>query len=78
MTATPSNLGGSPQNFYQGDTLGTNCGAKPGSLCRSMDGNGNSTSYGYDATGNPVTVTRPAPLGVITRTGLLRSFRTAD
>ncbi|UYY83680.1 hypothetical protein OIT41_20665 (plasmid) [Arthrobacter sp. YA7-1] len=68
VTATPSNLGGSPQNFYQGDTLGTNCGAKPGSLCRSMDGNGNSTSYGYDATGNPVTVTRPAPLGVITRT----------
>jgi RHS repeat-associated protein len=67
-TATPDDLGGSPKKYYQGDTLGTNCGAKPGSLCRAMDGNGNSTSYSYDTAGNPVTVTRPAPLGVISQT----------
>ncbi|MFF1384746.1 hypothetical protein ACFVWT_14390 [Arthrobacter sp. NPDC058288] len=56
------------KNFYQGDTLGTNCAAKPGSLCRTQDGNGYSTTYTYDTAGNPVTVTRPAPLGAITYT----------
>lgn len=65
---TPDNLGGTPQRFYQGDAAGTNCGAKPGSLCRSTDGNGNDTTYTYDTAGNPVTITRPLPLGTITNT----------
>ncbi|PTT67287.1 hypothetical protein DBR22_09220, partial [Arthrobacter sp. HMWF013] len=53
---TPGNLGGTPRSYYQGDAAGTTCGAKPGSLCRSTDGNGNQTTYTYDAAGNPVTV----------------------
>ena len=65
---TPDNLGGTPRRFYQGDAAGTNCGAKPGSLCRSTDGNSNDTTYTYDAAGNPVTITRPLPLGTITYT----------
>lgn len=65
---TPDNLGGTPQSFYQGDAAGTNCGAKSGSLCRSTDGNGNDTTYTYDTAGNPVTITRPLPLGAITNT----------
>ncbi|MEZ2390694.1 RHS repeat domain-containing protein [bacterium RCC_150] len=65
---TPDNLGGTPQRYYQGDTAGTNCSAKPGELCRSTDGNGNDTTYTYDAAGNPATVTRPLPLGTITYT----------
>ncbi|MCF3138771.1 hypothetical protein LRQ04_05825 [Paenarthrobacter sp. AR 02] len=56
------------KNYYQGDTLGTTCGAKPGSLCKTIDGNGNTTTYSYNAAGNPVTITRPAPLGAVTNT----------
>lgn len=67
-TSTPDGLGGTPTNYYQGDDAGTNCGAKPGSLCRSLDGKGIETTYGYDAAGNPNRVTPPAPLGEITRT----------
>ncbi|MBT8161711.1 sugar-binding protein [Arthrobacter sp. GN70] len=65
---TPGNAGGTPQRFYQADALGTTCGAKPGELCRSTDGNGNTTTYGYDTAGNPVTVTPPLPLGATTYT----------
>ncbi len=65
---TADGLGGTPQRFYQDDAAGTNCGAKPGSLCRSTDGKNNATTYTYDAAGNPVTITRPAPLGTITNT----------
>lgn len=65
---TPDNLGGTPRRYYQGDAAGTTCGAKPGSLCRSTDGNGNQTTYTYDAAGNPATVTPPAPLGATTYT----------
>ena len=65
---TPDNAGGTPRRYYQGDAAGTTCGAKPGSLCRSQDGNGNDTTYAYDAAGNPVTVNRPLPLGTITYT----------
>lgn len=56
------------RHFYQGDVAGTTCGAKTGSLCRTTDGKSNTTTYGYDAQGNPVTITRPAPLGAITNT----------
>ncbi|WP_261621192.1 RHS repeat-associated core domain-containing protein [Pseudarthrobacter equi] len=56
------------RHYYQGDSLGTSCGAKTGSLCRSVDGKSNTTSYGYDTQGNPATITRPAPLGTITNT----------
>lgn len=65
---TPDNLGGTPRKYYQGDAAGTTCGAKPGSLCRSTDGNGNQTTYTYDTTGNVATVTPPAPLGPTTYT----------
>ncbi|KRE85239.1 RHS repeat-associated core domain-containing protein [Arthrobacter sp. Soil764] len=65
---TPDNLGGTPRKYYQGDAAGTICGAKPGSLCRSTDGNGNQTTYNYDAAGNPATVAPPAPLGATTYT----------
>ncbi|WAH98195.1 RHS repeat domain-containing protein [Arthrobacter sp. MMS18-M83] len=65
---TPDNLGGTPQRFYEQDSVPTYCGAKAGELCRSTDGNGNTTSYTYDSAGNPITVTRPAPLGTITYT----------
>ncbi|MCA4135306.1 RHS repeat domain-containing protein [Arthrobacter sp. M4] len=65
---TPDNLGGTPQRFYQGDTAGTTCGAKPGQLCRSTDGNSNDTTYSYDTAGNLITVTRPLPLGTISYT----------
>jgi RHS repeat-associated protein len=65
---TPDNLGGTPRRYYQGDAAGTTCGAKPGSLCRSSDGNGHDTTYAYNAAGNLITVTRPAPLGSITYT----------
>jgi RHS repeat-associated protein len=65
---TPDNLGGTSRRYYQGDSTGTNCGAKSGSLCRSTDGNGNDTTYTYDTAGNPSTVTRPLPLGTIAYT----------
>ncbi|MCZ2405038.1 RHS repeat-associated core domain-containing protein [Paenarthrobacter sp. Z7-10] len=65
---TKPGLTGTIKNYYQGDTLGTTCGAKPGSLCRTIDGQGNTTSHGYDSQGNPITLGRPAPLGVITNT----------
>jgi RHS repeat-associated protein len=65
---TPDNLGGTPRRYYQGDAAGTSCAAKPGSLCRSTDGNGNDTTYTYDSAGNPATITRPAPLGSIAYT----------
>lgn len=68
QTNTPGLLGGQPKSFYQGDTAGTTCGGKPGQLCKTVDGKGNTTSYTYDAAANPVTITRPAPLGVITNT----------
>ncbi|WP_043429303.1 RHS repeat-associated core domain-containing protein [Arthrobacter sp. FB24] len=54
-------------NFERDDEL-TTCGAQRGQLCKTTDGNGNVTSYAYDANRNPVTITRPAPLGVITNT----------
>ncbi|UKA75061.1 RHS repeat domain-containing protein [Arthrobacter sp. FW306-07-I] len=65
---TPDGLGGTPRRYYQGDAAGTSCGAKPGSLCRSTDGNGNQTTYAYDLAGNVATVTPPAPLGATTYT----------
>ncbi|WHP58985.1 RHS repeat-associated core domain-containing protein [Arthrobacter sp. KFRI-F3372] len=65
---TPDNLGGTPRRYYQGDAAGTSCGAKPGSLCRSTDGNGNETTYSYDAAGNVAAVTWPAPLGSLAYT----------
>lgn len=55
-------------NFYQGDVAGTSCGAKQGSLCRTTDGNGNATTYTYDAQGNVASILRPAPLGAIVNT----------
>jgi len=46
------------QNKYQGDS-GVSCGAKTGELCSTIDGNGNTTSYGYDSNGNVTSVTPP-------------------
>ncbi|MBT2539036.1 hypothetical protein J7I79_23565 [Arthrobacter sp. ISL-69] len=69
QTPGPSGgAGGAPTRNYQSDDAGTTCSAQRGQLCKTTDGNGNVTSYTYDADRNPVTVTRPAPLGVITNT----------
>lgn len=68
QTITPAGQGGTTANHYQGDTAGTTCGAVHGQLCKTIDGNGNSTAFTYDATRNPVTITHPAPLGAVTNT----------
>ncbi len=60
--ATPGGAGGTLDNDYQGDP-GVSCGGKPGELCKTTDGRGNATSYGYDSSGNLTSVTPPAPLG---------------
>jgi RHS repeat-associated protein len=52
-------------NAYQGDP-GISCGAKPGELCSSTDGNGHATTYSYDGNGNLTKVTPPAPIGATT------------
>ncbi|MCC4907921.1 RHS repeat-associated core domain-containing protein [Microbacterium sp. cx-59] len=48
-------------------TYGT-CGGFAGQVCTTKNGNGNVTSYAYDANGNLTTVTPPAPLGATTYT----------
>jgi RHS repeat-associated protein len=69
QTPGPSGgAGGAPTRNYQNDDAGTTCSAKRGQLCKTTDGNGNITSYAYDTAGNPTTITRPAPLGVLTYT----------
>jgi RHS repeat-associated protein len=68
QTLTPSGQGGTLANRYQGDAAGTTCGALRGQLCKTVDGKGNTTSITYDATRNPVTIARPAPLGAVTNT----------
>jgi len=59
---------GTRMNRYQDDAAGTSCTGVRGQLCKTIDGKGNTTSITYDTTRNPVTITRPAPLGVITNT----------
>ena len=54
-------------NRFQGDP-GISCGAKPGELCSTNDAAGSTTSYGYNANGDVVSATPPAPLGAITYT----------
>lgn len=44
------------------------CGAFSGQVCSSKDGNGNITAYSYDASGNVLSVTPPAPMGDTTYT----------
>lgn len=56
-------VGGTHSATYQDDKPGTNCGAKPGEMCSSTTGNGNTTTYGYDSSGNLTSITPPAPLG---------------
>ncbi|MGF9663173.1 RHS repeat-associated core domain-containing protein [Arthrobacter crystallopoietes] len=68
QTLTPFGQGGTLVNRYQGDAAGTSCGALRGQLCKTIDGKGNTTSITYDATRNPVTITRPSPLGAVTNT----------
>ncbi|MDQ3787856.1 MAG: hypothetical protein M3422_11495 [Actinomycetota bacterium] len=69
QSAPCDGLGGGTHlvNRYQGDPGGA-CGAKPGQLCSSTDGNGNTTGYSYDANGNVTGMTPPAPLGATTVT----------
>jgi len=49
-------------------TSPTQCGGKAGQVCTSTDGNGNVTTYRYDAMGNLTQVTPAAPLGATTYT----------
>ncbi|MBF4511427.1 RHS repeat-associated core domain-containing protein [Plantibacter sp. VKM Ac-2885] len=46
----------------------TICGGYAGQKCSAKDANGNVTTYQYNATGDLVTVTPPAPLGATTYT----------
>jgi RHS repeat-associated protein len=67
-TTTPGSVGGAPVNHYQGDS-GISCtNAKPGELCSSVNGDGDTTSYTYDTHGNVATIVQPAPLGTISYT----------
>jgi RHS repeat-associated protein len=70
QTITPGGAAGAGTkvNRYEGDAAGTTCGCLRGQLCKTIDGKGNTTSITYDAARNPVTITRPAPLGTITNT----------
>lgn len=70
QTVTPGGAagGGTKVNRYEGDAAGTTCGGLRGQLCTTADGKGNTTSITYDAARNPVTITRPTPLGSITNT----------
>ncbi len=45
---------------YQGDS-GVSCGGKPGQVCSTTNGNGNTTRYAYDSKGELTSVTPPAP-----------------
>jgi RHS repeat-associated protein len=45
-------------NAYQGDGS-TTCGGKTGELCTQTSGNGNTTTYGYDSSGELTSVTAP-------------------
>ncbi|WP_438354762.1 RHS repeat-associated core domain-containing protein [Microbacterium sp. CJ88] len=48
-------------------TYGT-CGGFAGQVCTTKDGNGNITTYAYNAAGDLTTVTPPAPMGATTYT----------
>jgi RHS repeat-associated protein len=61
--STLAAIGGTKTSTFQGDSAGTNCAAKTGEVCTTTNGNGNTTTYGYDLAGNPTSVTPPAPLG---------------
>jgi len=63
---TPSGAGGTPVFHYQGDPSISCTNAKPGEVCSSVDGNGNTTTYTYDTVGNAATINAPSPLGIIT------------
>jgi RHS repeat-associated protein len=39
------------------------CGGKPGQVCTATDGNGNTTRYSYNSTGDLIKIDNPAPLG---------------
>ncbi len=64
---------------YQGDP-GISCGGKTGQLCSTINGNGNSTTYGYDSNGNMTSLTPPSPAGstTITVDGLSRVSTVTD
>lgn len=70
QTVTPGGTSGAGTkvNRYQGDAAGTTCGGLQGQLCKTIDGNGNTTSITYDTNRNPVTITPPSPLGATNRT----------
>lgn len=68
VTTTPDGRGVTFENYYQGDDAGTTCAALAGQLCKSINGNGNTTRYGYDAERNVDTIDRPGPLGTIINT----------
>ncbi|MFD3514743.1 RHS repeat-associated core domain-containing protein [Streptomyces sp. NPDC058657] len=55
--------GGATLQFTYNEATPT-CGGFQGQRCTATDGNGQKTSFRYDATGNLQTVTPPAPLGV--------------
>lgn len=56
------------------------CSAKAGEVCKTTNGNGISTTYGYDASGNLTSTSPPAPLAGTSRTpdGLGRTATYTD
>jgi RHS repeat-associated protein len=60
--------GGTPTTHRQGDSAGTNCSAHTGETCNQTNGNGKTTSYGYDSLGRVTTIAQPAPLSAINYT----------
>lgn len=64
-TTAGTSSGAKKTQTYQGDS-GVSCGGKPGQVCTTTSGNGNTIRYAYDANGNLTTVTPPAPGRTIT------------
>jgi RHS repeat-associated protein len=68
--STAGGSGAVPQQFTYA-SVGYACpagGGIPGQTCSSKDGNGNVTSYKYDASGNLAKIVPPAPMGATTYT----------
>ncbi|NED97143.1 RHS repeat-associated core domain-containing protein [Phytoactinopolyspora alkaliphila] len=63
---TSGGTGAEEVSYTREDDTGTVCGAYAGQVCTSTDGEGNTTTYSYDADGNLTEVDPPGPLGSTT------------
>lgn len=67
-TLSQKNAGTGAALTYTYNPSTPTCGGKPGQMCTSEDGNGNTTSYHHDTAGNLTSIAPPAPLGGISQT----------